>query len=107
MPHKNNKSVNDKNEKAAQQPAGEPVTLQRQEYDALKAKLRDVLSEIREIKGSIDSSIVRELEKRVALQVTPVFNRPVLEGGSHGEGQDQPPAPPSPGMKLLAATLAW
>jgi len=34
-----------------------------------RGKLRDVLSEIREIKGSIDSSIVRELEKRGGLQV--------------------------------------
>jgi diguanylate cyclase (GGDEF)-like protein len=34
-----------------------------------RGKFRDVLSEIREIKGSIDSGIVRELEKRVALQV--------------------------------------
>jgi diguanylate cyclase (GGDEF)-like protein len=34
-----------------------------------RGKIRDALSEIREIKGSIDSGIVRELEKRVALQV--------------------------------------
>jgi diguanylate cyclase (GGDEF)-like protein len=34
-----------------------------------RAKLKDVLTEVREIKGSIDNSIVRELEKRVALQV--------------------------------------
>ena len=34
-----------------------------------RGKMRDVLSEIREIKGSINSGIVQELEKRVALQV--------------------------------------
>jgi diguanylate cyclase (GGDEF)-like protein len=34
-----------------------------------KARIKEVLSEIREIKGSINGSIVRELEKRVALQV--------------------------------------
>jgi len=34
-----------------------------------RKKLSDVLSEIREIKGSISNSVVRELEKRVALQV--------------------------------------
>src|SRR4030042_1039832 len=34
-----------------------------------REKIKDALSEIREIKGSISSSIVRELEKRVALQV--------------------------------------
>jgi diguanylate cyclase (GGDEF)-like protein len=34
-----------------------------------RAKLKDVLQEIREIKGSIDNSIVREIEKRVAIQV--------------------------------------
>jgi diguanylate cyclase (GGDEF)-like protein len=34
-----------------------------------RGKIRDVLSEIREIKGSINSGIVQELEKRVSLQV--------------------------------------
>jgi diguanylate cyclase (GGDEF)-like protein len=34
-----------------------------------RGKMKDVLSEIREIKGSINNTIVRELEKRVALQV--------------------------------------
>ena len=34
-----------------------------------RGKLKEVLSEIREIKGAIDSSIVREMEKRVAIQV--------------------------------------
>src|SRR4030067_1961826 len=34
-----------------------------------RGKMRDVLSEIREIKGLINSGIVQELEKRVALQV--------------------------------------
>ena len=40
MPHKNNKSDSGdgKDEKAAEQPAVEAVTLPRQEYDALKAK---------------------------------------------------------------------
>ena len=38
MSHKNNKSGNDKDQKAPEQPAAETVTLPRQEYDALKAK---------------------------------------------------------------------
>ena len=42
------------------------------EHSRLKreaAKVRDIYSEIREIKGFINNSIIKELEKRVALQV--------------------------------------